>query len=176
MQPATVEAVCPVCGAQAIIEAPKEYGRDLLQWTCTRCDAPYLLTLTADARRVESVLLTMYPFPMNDVYRCSPVQILCEIASTSEELARVRDELHGVDVPALVERTRAVQLAGLDHCFLSDAEIREIAPMVVASAERMLRDAASGLLGWRIDQLCRTACAANEARARDQRRTPETAR
>ena len=175
MQPATVEAVCPVCGARAMVEAPKEYGRDLLQWTCSRCDAPYLLTLTAEARRVETVLLAMYAFPMTNYDRRLPIQILCEIAPTTAEVERVRGELHGIDIPALAERTRATQLAGLDDCFLSHAEIREITPMVAASVARMVRDAASGLLAWRIDQLCRTACAANEARVRDQRRIAEAA-
>lgn len=166
MQPALIERVCHVCGARASVEAPREREL-LLRPACLRCFTPYLLTHSDD--QVELILLTMYSTPSAVDHCRIPVQILCEIAPTREAVERVRGELHAIDARALAERTRVTEPAWLED----EIFVYFLRDQVEASVSRMLRDTESGLLRWRIDNLCDTACAANEARARHHRTLSE---
>ncbi len=167
MQPALIERVCHVCGARASVEAPRE-REHLLRPACLRCFTPYLLTHEI-VGQIELILLTMYSLPSAVDHCRVPVQILCEIAPTREDVERVRGELHAIDARALAERTRVMEPAWLEE----DIFVYGLRDQVEASVTRMLRDAESGLLRWRIDNLCETACAANEARARHHRTLSE---
>lgn len=166
MQPALIERVCHVCGAWASVEAPRE-REQLLRPACLRCFTPYLLTHSDD--QVELILLTMYSIPSAVDHCRIPVQILCEIAPTREAVERVRGELHAIDARALAERTRVTEPAWLED----EIFVYFLRDQVEASVSRMLRDTESGLLRWLIDNLCDTACAANEARARHHRTLSE---
>lgn len=165
----TVEKECHVCGARAQVELPQ---RRMQQPMCERCFTPYLLTVTGDALAVESIVLAMYSLELVVLKRRSPVQALCEIAPTNEAVERVRGELHALDVPALIEQLRRAEAA---NPRLRQAWGDRGGPAIEMCRQQLLRDAASGLLAWRIEDVCRTACAANEARARDHRRMSEEA-
>ena len=166
----SVEKVCHVCGARAKVELPESETDDMLQPMCARCFTPYLLTIKkVDDGQLERVLLTMYAFPSVHQRARSPVQIVCELAPTIEAVEEVRTRLHRIDVAALAGRTRKAEIDHLHRVVWGQDSVRRLVPVVEASVAALLRDAASGLLAWRIDHVCRTACAASEARGRDHR-------
>lgn len=73
--------------------------------------------------------------------------------------------LHAIDVAALIERTRVAERARLDSM-----DVHGLDEDIEAALGKLRDDAATGLLRWRIDHICRTACAANDARAEHHRR------
>lgn len=125
---------------------------------------PYLSAHTVEASQIESILLSMYAI-LTTMESCgSAIQIITHIAPTRDDVELVRSELHRIDIRALADRTRTTEHDRLKRLyntnFATELENRLL---------NLVREAESGLLQWRIDQLCQTAFAASEARANHHR-------
>lgn len=131
---------------------------------CPRCLMPYQAH-AVEVAQLESILLSMYAMPATINAHGPAIQILTHLAPTCDDVERVRTALHGIDIQALADRNREVKLR---------LHTQRYPPEVEARLHNMLRDAESGLLRWRIDHLCRTACAASEARAKHHRKILES--
>lgn len=163
MRSAPAHRLCHLCGHQADALPPVDIYY-VLDATCPRCLMPYLPPRPVDAAEVESVLLALCAIPTADGFWCPAIRILCHIARTRDDVEQFRHELHGIDVAALVIRTRETRRTSRDPEPVRDREVRLL---------QMARDAETGLLRWRIDHLCRTACTAIEARSSHHRRILE---
>jgi hypothetical protein len=130
---------------------------------------PYLPNTTVEVVQIELILLSMYAIPTAMEYAVSAIQILTHLTPTCADVERIRNELHSVDVPTLADRTRVAE-----HNKLADLFILDLDAEIDACLHNMVQDDKSGLLRWRIDQLCRTARAASEARAYHHRMVLET--
>lgn len=164
MQTAPSERVCRMCYTRADLETP-ESETYVLSPNCPRCLMPYLPGHEAEAHQIESIILSMYAFLTTiDTYGPA-IQIITHIAPTHEEIERIRSEIHHIDIKALVNRTRTTENDKLKRLYSTG-----FATEVESRLLNLLRDAESGLLWWRIDQLCQTALTALEARANHHQR------
>lgn len=167
MRPAPTKRLCHLCGTRSSLKplAPGDYVVDP---ACPRCLMPYLPTHTVEAAQIETILLSMYAIP-TIIDSCGPaIQILTHIAPTCDDVERIRSDLHAIDVPELASRTRIAEHDKLNGLLIFDLDVE-----VDARLRSMVGDAETGLLQWRINQLCRTAHAASEARANHHRRILE---
>lgn len=166
-RPAATERSCHICGTRAPVH-PLVSDRYVVDPACPRCLMPYAPP-PPETSQIETILLSMIAIPWV-LDACGPaIRILTHLAPTCDEVERIRAELHRIDVPALAARTRAEAqtrrggLAAYDDSADVEARLRNM----VGAAE-------SGLLRWRIDQLCRTACIVCEAREHHHRQILES--
>lgn len=162
MQTAPTQRLCHLCGYRT--ERRPEDGSYVVDPACPRCLMPFLPPRPVDAVQVEGVLLSMYGIPTGEGFWGPVIQILTHIAPTCEDVERIRGQLHGIDVAELAGRPRTKTRRRVLFDELGDRDVR---------LRELVRDAESGLLRWRIDQLCRTASAASEARVAHHRRILE---
>src|SRR5690606_18174237 len=75
-------------------------------------------------------------------------------APTVDVVDQVRSKLHAIDVQVLTEQVRTAERTRLHQSLL----IFDLDDEVESRLQNMLHDSASGLLRWRIDNLCQSTC------------------